>query len=57
MNNLNINGILNRDEIIVTIKEILHYFELNKQNMLIKKGIKFLDCTNTLRGQEGVTFL
>jgi len=39
MENLDINKILNRDEKSRAIKEILHNFELNKQNMLYKKGI------------------
>jgi len=39
MEGLNINTILNRNDKAVSIKEILHDFELNKNNMLIKKGI------------------
>ena len=39
MENLNINNILNRTDNANNIKEILHNFELNKNNMLFKKGI------------------
>ena len=39
MENLNINNILNRNDNANNIKEILHNFELNKNNMLFKKGI------------------
>ena len=39
MEGLNINTILNRNDKAASIKEILHEFELNKNNMLIKKGI------------------
>jgi signal recognition particle receptor subunit beta len=39
MEGLNINTILNRNDKADSIKEILHDFELNKNNMLIKKGI------------------
>ena len=39
METLNINKILNRDDIIINIKNILREFELNKYNMLFKKGI------------------
>jgi len=39
MEGLNINTILNRNEKASSIKEILHEFELNKNNMLLKKGI------------------
>jgi len=39
MENLNLNNILNRDEKCSTIKEILLNFELNKNNMLYKKGV------------------
>ena len=39
MEGLNINNILNRDDKVSSIKEILYDFELNKHNMLIKKGI------------------
>jgi len=39
MEKLNINSILDRDEKSNTIKEILKSFEVNKNNMLIKKGI------------------
>jgi len=39
MEELNINKILNRDDKASSIKKILHEFELNKNNMLIKKGI------------------
>ena len=39
MEKLNVNSILDRDEKSNTIKEILKSFEVNKNNMLIKKGI------------------
>jgi len=39
MEQLNINNILNRNDNANNIKEILHNFELNKNNMLFKKGI------------------
>ena len=39
MEGLNINTILNRNDKAASIKEILHDFELNKNNMLLKKGI------------------
>jgi len=39
METLNFNKILNREEKAYTIKEILTKFELNKNNLLFKKGI------------------
>jgi DNA polymerase III delta prime subunit len=39
MEKLNINHILNRDDIVINIKNILHNFEINKNNLLTKKGI------------------
>ena len=39
MEGLNINTILSRNDKAASIKEILQDFELNKNNMLIKKGI------------------
>jgi hypothetical protein len=39
MENLNFNKILNREEKSSAIKEILTNFELNKNNLLFKKGI------------------
>ena len=39
MEGLNINKILNRDDKASYIKEVLHDFELNKNNILFKKGI------------------
>ena len=39
MENLNFNKILNREEKASAIKEILTNFELNKNNLLFKKGI------------------
>jgi DNA polymerase III delta prime subunit len=39
MENLNINKILNREECANSIKNILTDFELNKNNILFKKGI------------------
>ena len=39
MENLNFNKILNREEKALSIKEILTNFELNKNNLLFKKGI------------------
>ena len=39
MEGLNINTILNRNDKASSIKEILQDFELNKNNMLLKKGI------------------
>ena len=39
MENLNFNKILNREEKASSIKEILQSFELNKNNLLFKKGI------------------
>ena len=39
MENLNINKILNRENIIKSIKNLLHDFECNKSNLLFKKGI------------------
>lgn len=39
MEGLNINTILSRNDKATSIKEILYDFELNKNNMLIKKGI------------------
>jgi DNA polymerase III delta prime subunit len=39
MEKLNMNQILNRDENASNIKNILHEFEINKNNVLFKKGI------------------
>jgi DNA polymerase III delta prime subunit len=39
MEGLNINNILNRDDIVKTIKDTLYEFEMNKHNILSKKGI------------------
>jgi hypothetical protein len=39
MENLNINQILNREDKANSIKEILNTFELNKHDLLVKKGI------------------
>ena len=39
MEHININNILNRNDNANNIKDILHNFELNKNNMLFKKGI------------------
>jgi hypothetical protein len=39
MEELNINEILNRQDKASSIKSILHDFEMNKNNMLFKKGI------------------
>jgi hypothetical protein len=39
MENINFNKILNREEKVTSIKEILINFELNKNNLLYKKGI------------------
>ena len=39
MEELNINKILNRDDKSSYIKEVLHDFEVNKNNILFKKGI------------------
>ena len=39
MENLNLNKILNREEKASSIKEIFKNFELNKHNLLFKKGI------------------
>ena len=39
MENLQLNQILNREDKYFAIKDLLHNFELNKQNMLCKKGI------------------
>jgi len=39
MENININKILNRENIVATIIDILKEFELNKNNILTKKGI------------------
>ena len=39
MEGFNINKILNREEKAQNIKDILHDFELNKNNLLLKKGI------------------
>jgi DNA polymerase III delta prime subunit len=39
MENININQILNREDKVNTIKEILNTFELNKYDLLVKKGI------------------
>jgi SpoVK/Ycf46/Vps4 family AAA+-type ATPase len=39
MENLNINHLLNREENAKKMKEILSHFELNKTDLLIKKGI------------------
>ena len=39
MEDLNFNKILNREEKASSIKEILINFELNKNNLLFKKGI------------------
>jgi SpoVK/Ycf46/Vps4 family AAA+-type ATPase len=39
MDTLNINKILNREDEALKIKAILHEFELNKNNLLFKKGI------------------
>jgi dephospho-CoA kinase len=39
MENININKILNREEKANSIKEILKTFELNKHDLLVKKGI------------------
>jgi len=39
MENLNINQLLNRDDHAKKMKEILHHFECNKTDLLVKKGI------------------
>jgi len=39
MDQLNINQLLDRDNDVLKIKDILKHFELNKHNLLIKKGI------------------
>jgi replication factor C subunit 1 len=39
MENININKILNREEKVISIKDILTNFELNKHDLLVKKGI------------------
>jgi hypothetical protein len=39
MENLNINHLLNREENAKKMKEILSHFELNKADLLLKKGI------------------
>ena len=39
MENININKILNREEIIIKLKDILNHFEKNKYDLLTKKGI------------------
>ena len=39
MQEVNINNILNRDNIVKNIKNILYEFEINKYNILSKKGI------------------
>jgi len=39
MENININKILNRETTVATIIDILKEFELNKNNILTKKGI------------------
>jgi len=39
MDQLNINQILNREDSANKIKDILKNFEMNKQNLLVKKGI------------------
>jgi len=39
MENININKILNREDKVILIKEILNNFELNKHDLLVKKGI------------------
>jgi len=39
MENLNINQILNREDKANSIKDILNNFELNKHDLLVKKGI------------------
>ena len=39
MEKLNMNDILNRNDIVANIKNILHEFEINKNNILFKKGI------------------
>jgi hypothetical protein len=39
MDELNVNKILSREDKVLNIKEILQQFELNKNNILFKKGI------------------
>jgi len=39
MENINVNEVLNREEDAIKIKEILKNFEINKYNVLLKKGI------------------
>ena len=39
MEELNVNKILSREDKVSNIKEILQQFELNKNNILFKKGI------------------
>ena len=39
MNNLDLNKILNREEEVIKIKELLIEFELNKNDLTVKKGI------------------
>jgi len=39
MNKLNINQILNREETFENIKNLLKEFELNKNNLILKKGL------------------
>ena len=39
MDTLNINNLLNREEEVNKVKDILKNFELNKHNLITKKGI------------------
>ena len=39
MDDLNFNKILNRENMVDDIKKFLHYFESNKKNLSIKRGI------------------
>ena len=39
MEELNVNKILSREDKVSNIKDILQQFELNKNNILFKKGI------------------
>ena len=39
MENLNLNKILEREDLIQSIKDIIHYNELNKKDITYKRGI------------------
>ena len=55
MENININKILNREEIIIKLKDILNHFEKNKYDIVYVAGcfsIKWNPTDKSLGGSE-----